>query len=509
MNGLTTLLEQRGDALLQALLEHVQISVLALLIAVLISVPLGLYLTRHERIAEPIIGVTAVLQTIPSLALLGLLIPVVGIGTVPAVIALFLYALLPIVRNTYTGIKEVDPSLIEAARAMGMNSFRRLVKVELPLALPVIMAGIRTAMVLIIGTATIVALIGAGGLGSLILLGIDRSDNALILLGAIPAALLAIVFDVALRIIENFSKKGSKKRPIIMVAILVLILSSPFIAMKTTEPDLVIGGKLGAEPDILINMYKQLIEDETNLKVDLRSSLGKTVFVFEALRNKEIDIYPEYTGTALVTHLKEQPDSNEASEVYEQAKIGLKEKFDLAYLQPMAFNNTYTLTVTKEFAEQNNVKTISDLTNVADQVKAGLTLEFKDREDGYAGLQKEYGLALKNVKTMEPKLRYNAVQTGDINLLDAYATDPEIEQYNLAVLEDDEKFFPPYQGAPVLREETLKEYPELKEILNKLAGKITDEEMRKMNYEVNAEGKAAEEVARKFLVEKGLISGGN
>jgi len=245
------------------------------------------------------------------------------------------------------------------------------------------------------------------------------------------------------------------------------------------------------------------------LKVDLRSSLGKTVFVFEALRNKEIDIYPEYTGTALVTHLKEQPDSNEASEVYEQAKIGLKEKFDLAYLQPMAFNNTYTLTVTKEFAEQNNVKTISDLTNVADQVKAGLTLEFKDREDGYAGLQKEYGLALKNVKTMEPKLRYNAVQTGDINLLDAYATDPEIEQYNLAVLEDDEKFFPPYQGAPVLREETLKEYPELKEILNKLAGKITDEEMRKMNYEVNAEGKAAEEVARKFLVEKGLISGGN
>lgn len=139
-------------------------------------------------------------------------------------------------------------------------------------------------------------------------------------------------------------------------------------------------------------------------------------------------------------------------------------------------------------------------------VKAGFTLEFKDREDGYAGLQKEYGLALNNVKTMEPKLRYNAVQTGDINLLDAYAIDPEIEQYDLAVLEDDEKFFPPYQGAPVLRAETLKEHPELKEILNKLAGKINDKEMRKMNYEVNAEGKTAEEVARKFLVKKGLVS---
>ncbi len=211
MNALSTLLDQRGDALFQALLEHIQISVLALVIAVLISVPLGLYLTRHDRIAEPIIGVTAVLQTIPSLALLGLLIPLVGIGTFPAVIALFLYSLLPIVRNTYTGIKEVDPSLIEASKAMGMNSWRRLIKVELPLALPVIMAGIRTAMVLIIGTATIVALIGAGGLGSLILLGIDRSDNSLILLGAIPAALLALIFDGILRTIEHSAKKRVQK----------------------------------------------------------------------------------------------------------------------------------------------------------------------------------------------------------------------------------------------------------------------------------------------------------
>ncbi|TYR81267.1 ABC transporter permease/substrate-binding protein [Priestia megaterium] len=505
MNTFTMLLEQRGDASLQALLEHIQISVLALLIAVIISVPLGLYLTRHERIAEPIISITAVLQTIPSLALLGLLIPLVGIGTVPAVIALFLYSLLPIVRNTYTGIKEVDPSLIEAARAMGMNSFKRLVKVELPLALPVIMAGIRTAMVLIIGTATIVALIGAGGLGSLILLGIDRSDNALILLGAIPAAILAIVFDVVLRVIENSSKTGSKKRSFIMILILVLLLASPFAVMKATEPDLVIGGKIGAEPDILINMYKELIENETDLNIGLRSSLGKTVFVFEALRNDEIDIYPEYTGTAIVTHLKEQPASKDADEVYNQAKEGFQKEFGLTYLETMAFNNTYTLTVTKEFAEQNNIKTISDLANVSDQVKAGFTLEFKDREDGYVGIQKEYGLAFNNIKTMEPKLRYNAVKTGDINMLDAYATDPEIQKYDLQVLEDDQKFFPPYQGAPVLREETLKEYPELKGILNKLAGKITDEEMRDMNYQVNSEGKTPEEVAHKFLVDKGLI----
>ena len=505
MNALSTLLDQRGDALFQALLEHIQISVLALVIAVLISVPLGLYLTRHDRIAEPIIGVTAVLQTIPSLALLGLLIPLVGIGTFPAVIALFLYSLLPIVRNTYTGIKEVDPSLIEASKAMGMNSWRRLIKVELPLALPVIMAGIRTAMVLIIGTATIVALIGAGGLGSLILLGIDRSDNSLILLGAIPAALLALIFDGILRTIEHSAKEGSKKRSLIMIIVLILILVSPFAAMSATKPDLVIGGKIGAEQDILINMYKELIEDQTDMKVNLRSSLGKTVFVFEALRNKEIDLYPEYTGTAIVTHLKEQPDSKDEKQVYKQAKEGFQKKFGLVYLDPMKFNNTYTLTVTKEFAKENNLTTISDLANETDKVKAGFTLEFKDREDGYVGIQKEYGLTLPNIKTMEPKLRYRAGEKGDINMLDAYATDPEIKQFGLKVLKDDQQFFPPYQGAPVLREDTLKEHPELKKILNQLGGKISDDEMREMNYQVNAKGKRAEEVAHQFLLKKGLI----
>lgn len=183
--------QERKAQLLAALLEHIQISFIALFFAVLIAIPLGIYLTNKKKIAESIIGISAVLQTIPSLALLGLLIPLFGIGKVPAIIALVVYALLPILRNTYTGINEVDPSLKEAALAMGMNRSKRLVKVELPLAMPVMMAGIRTAMVLIVGTATLAALIGAGGLGDIILLGIDRNNTALILIGAIPAAMLA------------------------------------------------------------------------------------------------------------------------------------------------------------------------------------------------------------------------------------------------------------------------------------------------------------------------------
>lgn len=207
MTNVMEMFQERKAQLLAALLEHIQLSFIALFFAVLIAIPLGIYLTNKKKIAESIIGISAVLQTIPSLALLGLLIPLFGIGKVPAIIALVVYALLPILRNTYTGINEVDPSLKEAALAMGMNRPKRLLKVELPLAMPVMMAGIRTAMVLIVGTATLAALIGAGGLGDIILLGIDRNNTALILIGAIPAAMLALIFDVLLKKLESLSFK--------------------------------------------------------------------------------------------------------------------------------------------------------------------------------------------------------------------------------------------------------------------------------------------------------------
>ncbi|SHN30268.1 osmoprotectant update ABC transporter permease/substrate-binding subunit OpuFB [Gracilibacillus kekensis] len=504
MSNFVDVFQTRQDQLWQALLEHIQISFIALLFAVLISIPLGIYLTKQEKIAEPIIGVAAVLQTIPSLALLGLFIPLFGIGKVPAIIALILYALLPVLRNTYTGIKEVDPSLIEAATAMGMNTSKRLMRVELPLAMPVIMAGIRTSMVLIVGTATLAALIGAGGLGDIILLGIDRNNTSLIILGAIPAALLAIFFDLLLRKMETSSFKKSIITLVIITSLSLLFLVLP--NMLNNEKDtLVIGGKLGTEPEILINMYKLLIEDETDLNVELEPSLGKTSFLFNALESGSIDLYPEFTGTALSQFLNETATSNDEEEVYKQAQAGLLEEFDLAFLQPMEFNNTYTLAVTQEFAEQYDLETISDLKAVQNEVQAGFTLEFSDREDGYLGIQDLYGLEFPNLTTMEPQLRYSAIEEEDINLIDAYSTDSELRRYNLKVLEDDQNLFPPYQGAPLLRQETIERYPELEEVLNQLAGKISDDQMREMNYHVAVEGVSAEEVANSYLQEEGLL----
>ena len=504
MNNWTSTFIDRKEELLSSLLEHIQISFIALFFAVLIAIPLGIFLTRRKQISEGIIGVTAVLQTIPSLALLGLLIPLFGIGKVPAIIALVAYALLPILRNTYTGINEVDSSLIEAARAMGMNSNRRLMKVELPLAMPVIMAGIRTAMVLIVGTATIAALIGAGGLGDLILLGIDRNNTALIVLGAIPAALLAILFDLVLRRFETVSFKKSLITIGALSLAVLLMMAIPFLGGKNEE-EIVIAGKLGSEPEILINMYKLLIEEETDHSVQLKPGLGKTSFVFTALENGNIDIYPEFTGTAISEFLKETAESTSREEVYQQAKEGMKKEFNMEMLQPMDYNNTYALAVPKELAEENNLKTISDLKAIESSLKAGFTLEFSDREDGYKGIKKLYGLNLPSLITMEPKLRYRAIKNDEINLVDAYSTDSELQRYKLVVLEDDKNLFPPYQGAPLMRAETAEKYPEIVKALNKLAGKITDDEMRKMNYQVNVEGKSAEETARDYLREAGLL----
>ena len=504
MTNLLEVFNERKGQLLSALLEHIQISFIALFFAVLIAIPLGIYLTNKRKIAESIIGVSAVLQTIPSLALLGLLIPLFGIGKVPAIIALVAYALLPILRNTYTGIQEVDPSLKEAALAMGMNMPKRLVKVELPLAMPVIMAGIRTAMVLIVGTATLAALIGAGGLGDIILLGIDRNNTALILLGAIPAAILALIFDVLLKKLEALSfKKTVTTLSLISVAALAMMFF-PLLQGKNHD-QLVIAGKLGAEPEILINMYQLLIEQDTDLEVQLKPGLGKTSFVFNALKSGSIDLYPEFTGTAIAEFLKEEAVNNQQEDVYQQAKEGMLEQFDMVMLSPMHYNNTYALAVSKKIAEAYQLQTISDLKPLAQTIRAGFTLEFNDREDGYIGIQERYDMTLANVTTMEPKLRYQAIVAGNIDVLDAYSTDSEIREYDLQVLEDDQALFPPYQGAPLIKKETLAKYPEIATALNKLADQITDDEMREMNYQVNVEGKSAADVAKAYLQENGLL----
>ncbi|MCT4632732.1 MAG: ABC transporter permease [Firmicutes bacterium] len=211
MDLIISTLIKRWPNILVALGQHLKLTIISLLFATLIAVPLGIFLTRHKKFADPVIGITSVFQTIPSLALLGFLIPFFGIGFKPAAIALTIYGLLPILRNTYTGILGVDPGAREAGRGMGMTSFQILYMVEIPLALNIIMAGIRTATVLNIGVATLAALVGAGGFGDLIFRGISSVNNGLIIAGALPAAALAVLFDFLLKFFEqSLTPRGLK-----------------------------------------------------------------------------------------------------------------------------------------------------------------------------------------------------------------------------------------------------------------------------------------------------------
>lgn len=487
-----------------ALFEHLQISLLSLLLAVFIAVPLGIILVKLPKLKEWLLQLTGVFQTIPSLALLGLFIPMLGIGKIPAVTALLIYALFPVLQSTITGLDSVDKNLQEAAEAFGMNRLERLRKFELPLAMPVIVSGVRTAAVLIVGTATLGALIGAGGMGSFILLGIDRNNTALILIGAISSAFLAILMNIVIKYLEN---KSLKKIMISLIALITATVLSfiPSIAPMMNTKHLVVAGKLGPEPEILINMYKELIEANSDIKVKLEPNFGKTSFLYEALKNKQIDIYPEFSGTITSSLLKNQVKvSNAPLEVYEAAREGILNQDKLVYLKPMEYQNTYALAVKKDYANKYDLKTISDLSKVEDSAVAGFTLEFNDRDDGNKGLKSLYKLEL-NVKTLEPNLRYQAINGGNVQIVDAYSTDSELIEYDLVVLEDDKQLFPPYQGAPLMRKDTLEKYPKLEEILNKLAGQISAEEMSRMNYQVKVDKRSASEVAHEYLVNKGLV----
>lgn len=481
-----------------------QLSLTALLLASLLALILAVVLRPFNKLSEFVLQLTGILQTIPSLAILGLLIPFLGIGFGPALVALVLYGLFPILQNTLVGLRSIDPTLEEAALALGLTNWQKFKKVDFPLALPMILSGVRTSGIMIIGTATLAALIGAGGLGTYILLGIDRQDNKLILIGAILSAGLAIGFSLVI----NLLKKLKLKQISLIVTILVILTAGSFLPQiknKSFNHPLIIAGKLGTEPNILIQMYKLLIENQTDIKVELKENLGKTAFLYQALKSGAIDLYPEFTGTITKTLLKNPPkSSNNARLVYEQAKLGIKREDDLVYLRPMAYQNTYALAVKQDFATKYHLQTISDLQKVSSFAIAGFTLEFSQRADGNKGLQSKYQLNLK-VKTMEPALRYKALERGDIQIIDVYSTDSEIRRYHLKVLQDNRQLFPPYQGAPLMRAETLKKYPALKPVLNQLAGKITTKQMQELNYQVDVLKKSPRQVAQKFLSEQGLL----
>lgn len=516
LNSLWKMLLENHEQIWQTTLVHIEISLISLLIAMVIAIPLAFILKGHKKLAEFTLQVAGIIQTIPSLAILGLLLPFVGIGTTPAIIALVLYAIMPIFQNTYSGLTSIPDNLEEAATALGLTKWKKLQRLEIPYAMPMILSGIRIALVMIIGTATLAALVGGGGLGTYIYVGINSNNNTEVLLGAILSASLALFFSWFLTFISKNKTRTRWGIGIIVVALLAWGGFSVFnhfnsqqnVESTKTEPQtVVIAGKMGSEPNILIHMYKDLIEKyDPNTKVELKSNFGGTTFLFKALRSDKIDIYPEFTGTVLQTLVKTgQKTGNDPNAVYQEAKNRLNDKYQLTYLKPMAYQNGYTLATTEKFAKENHLSKMSDLKRVNKKVKAAFDPDFTSLKDGYPGLKEIYKLDFASVKTTESSIRYRAIANNEANVVDGYTTDAELKKLKLVSLADDLKYFPPYQGAPLMKASFAKANPQIVKALNKLAGKITTEQMQDMNYQVQVEHKSAASVAKKFLKDQGLI----
>lgn len=496
--------------------QQLYLASLALIIAILIGVPLGLWIARREKVRSLIIGFANILQTIPSLAVLVFLLPFLGIGIKPAIVALSIYALLPIIRNTVAGVQGISFGMMEAADSLGFSRWQRLWMIELPLALPVIVAGVRTAAAMSIGIATLAAFIGAGGLGDFIYEGLSLNDNRLVLLGAVPAGILALLVDFIIGRIEKLivTKKYRvwKKYPgkilglssAIMVIVFFISMSGFFYYQKSSFDVIRIGSKNFTEQLILSELMAQIITHETHLQVDRKFNLGGTLLVHDALVHGDLDLYPEYTGTAYLAILQ-QHDNKQPEQIYQVVRNLYQQRFHLVWLAPFGFSNSNALVVREDFAKHNHLTNISDVIPLADQLTLGISADGLRRADGLPGLQKAYGLNFARVKLMEPTVMYAAIKHHKIDAMIGFATDGQISANHLIILKDDKHFYPSYYAAPVVREMVLRDHPELLKPLQLLAGVLNERVMQELNYAVDEEKQSPEKVAHAFLLSRGLI----
>ncbi|WP_417081870.1 glycine betaine ABC transporter substrate-binding protein [Mobilibacterium timonense] len=504
------LLTTKWDFFGGLLLEHIEISMAAIVVAIVFGGLAGILISEYQKSAKPTLGVINFLYTIPSISMLGFLIPFSGIGNATAIIALTIYALLPMVRNTYTGMTNVDPAILEAAKGMGSTRKQIMMRVQIPLAMPVILSGIRNMVTMTIALAGIASFIGAGGLGVAIYRGITTNNSAMTVAGSLLIAVLALAVDFLLGIVEKRlqkrDKKSKKRNRIVagVAAALVLCLLVGVLIPGRNSKVIHVATKPMTEQYILGEMLKQVIEKDTDLKVDLTQGVGGgTSNIEPAIEKGEFDMYPEYTGTGWNMVLKH--DSLYSEDQFDELQSEYENKLGLTWNVMLGFNDTFGIAVRKEIADQYGLKTYSDLQKVNGQLTFGAEYDFFQRQDGYDKLCNTYGLSFKSTKDMDMGLKYQAINSGKIDIMPINTTDGQLADSDLTVLEDDKHMYPSYQCGLVIRQETLKKHPELGETLQKLSGIITEEDMQQMNYQVETEKKEPADVAKAFLKEKGLI----
>ncbi|MGE3986432.1 glycine betaine ABC transporter substrate-binding protein [Pseudorhodoplanes sp.] len=486
--------------------QHVLVSLTALALGLAISLPLSLYGVRRPRLRAAMLAVASIVQTIPGLALLALFYPLLlgiaaltaeylgfefsALGFLPSVLALALYSMLPVIRNTITGIDGVDPALRRAAQGVGMTPRQSLFMVELPLATPVIMAGIRTAAVWVIGTATLATPIGQTSLGNYIFSGLQTQNWVFVLFGCAAAALLALAVDLLLSLMERGAARRRRAPVVAGLAGLALIVALALVPSLTArKTDYVIGAKTFSEQYILASLIAQRME-ANGLAARRREGLGSSI-IFDALAAGEIDAYVDYTGTIWANIMK-RTDIRPRKETLAEVAAWLKRERGITLAGALGFENAYALAMKRDEAERLGIRTIADLATHAPQLTIAGDYEFFSRPE-WAAIRDAYGLAFKAERAMQAEFMYPAAGN-EVDVISAYTSDGRIAQYDLVVLEDPKGVIPPYDAVVLVSPQRSGDTA-LLGALRPLNNAIDVTLMRAANLRAN-DGKSPEQVAR-------------
>lgn len=510
INKIIAELSSNSSFYLNLLKEHILITFTAVIIAIVVGLSIGIFISQKPKISGYFISVVSIAYTIPSIALLGFLIPLTGIGNTTAIIALTIYALLPIVRSTYVGITNIDPKIIEASRAMGSKESQTLFKIKLPLAFPVIYSSIMNMVTMTIALAGIASFVGAGGLGVAIYRGITTNNDVLILIGSFLIALLALTTDGLLsllgKIISSHKLKKLANKKVAMVSVLIVLIGVFTFGLyhNTKSDNIKIASKPTTEGYILAEIVGELIKNDTGLNVNITHGIGGgTSNIHPAIVKGDFDMYPEYTGTAWQIVLKKtEPYSNKNFKLLDEEYL---HEYKLTWKGMFGFNNSYSLGIRADLAEKYNIKTFSDLSKYSGNFVFGAEYDFFEREDGYKALANVYKFQFKKTVDMDNGLKYQALYDKKIDVMTVFTTDGQISDPKIVILEDDLEFYPKYMAGMVVREEVLNKHPKLKNVLEKLNGLIDEKTMATLNNKVEIEQKNPSDVAKEFLRKKGLL----
>jgi osmoprotectant transport system permease protein len=498
------------------LARHVLLSASALALGILLGLPLGVLIVRRPRLRWLVLATASFVQTIPGLALLALFYPLLlglsaftnslfgfrlpALGFLPSLLALTLYSMLPILRNAVAGLTGLDPAVMEAASAVGMTSRQRLFRVEVPLAAPVVMAGIRTAAVWTIGAATLSTSVGQTSLGNYIFTGLQTENWIFVLFGCAVAAAFAFLVDQILGLIEAGATQRDARRIWIGTAFMAVGVTAALVPLLTPllasgSRAYLVGAKNFSEQFILAELISERLVGQ-GVTVERKEGLGSAV-AFRALASSDIDVYVDYSGT-LWANVLGRNDAPESAAMLSELTTTLAERFSVVLLGPLGFENAYALAMRPERAAALGVTTIADLARHAGELTFGTDLEFLSRPE-WTTLRDAYGLNFKAQRSYTPTFMYRALDSSDVDVITAFSSDGRIAAQGLVVLTDPKHAIPSYDAVLLVSPRRAKDAA-LSRALKPLIGKIAVEQMRQANFMVDRDAdKATPQDAARFL----------